>query len=165
MSPELIKKWDELDSRMEKMIELVGSYPDDVRRAPVGKSFSPADALEHMALTELLYDGLIKNFDPLKHGSKKAKRNFFFKFIERGMKRPAGTTAPTIPDLTPTGVGIATEMSAKKWRDARAKLREHLVGFDDHQTALFHPLFRAMSPEIVFDLLWTHQDYHDARLP
>jgi hypothetical protein len=164
MSPTLQSKFQILNERSNKMVDRVRAYNPTLQNAPVGRSFSPVHALEHMAMTEKLYADLTTKTDLVSLEGKQGKPNFIFRFILKAMAKPAGRVSPTIKDFTPTGV-IGLEESAKLWSERRNRVVEHLSRFQDDQAALKHPLFGMLSPNDVFNLLNKHQDYHDIRLP
>ena len=146
------------------MIDRVAAYAPEVQNAPVGKSYSPLKALEHMYLVDKDYVKLVGGFDKAKFAGKSGKPTFFYRFILKGMAKPASIAAPTIRKFSPDSA-MSLDESAKKWREARAKLISHMGNFGDDEGAIKHPLFGLMSPRDFFIILEKHQDYHDVRLP
>ena len=164
MSPDLAAEYEHLNTRVDVMIDRVKGYSPETQSAPVGKSYSPLKALEHMYLVDKDYVKLAGAFDKAKFVGKSGKPTFFYRFILRGMAKPASFAAPTIKKFSPDSA-MPLDESAKKWREARAKLIAHMANFGDDEGAIKHPLFGLMSPRDFFILLEKHQDYHDVRLP
>ncbi len=164
MSPDLAAEFEHLNSRVDAMIDRVATYAPDVQDAPVGKSYSPLRAIEHMYLVDKDYVKLVEGFDKAKFAGKGGKPTFFYRFILRGMAKPASFAAPTLKKFSPDNA-MPLEDSAKKWREARAKLIAHMANFGDDEGAIKHALFGLMSPRDFFIILEKHQDYHDVRLP
>jgi len=146
------------------MVEKIKELPSDAQRAPMGKSFSPMKALEHMALTEKTYATYAQKTDPAKLKGRKGKPNFLYGFILKAISKPANVASPTGGPFSPSGE-MSIEDSAKAWREERAKLLEHLKQFDDNDACLKNPIMGYLSPRDLFVLMERHQDYHDARLP
>lgn len=164
MSPELSAKFDQLDQRMEAMIAKIHAYPADKLNAPVGKSLSPSLALEHMAITEGIYNKMINAEVAAKMAGKTAKTTIFYNFIMKALLKPAGQTAFMPGMFAPSG-SVDLESAATQWRESRAKLRAFLTTVDDNAPCGGNLLEGRLSPTHVYDLLNCHQDYHDARLP
>lgn len=164
MSPDLAAEFEHLNTRVDAMIDRVTTYAPDVQDAPVGKSYSPLKAVEHMFLVDKDYVKLVEGFDKAKFAGKGGKPTLFYRFILRGMAKPASFAAPTLKKFSPDNA-MPLEDSAKKWRDSRAKLIAHMANFSDDEGAIKHALFGLMSPRDFFILLEKHQDYHDVRLP
>jgi hypothetical protein len=157
--------WTQLDGRMNAMIKRVQSLSPELQKQPVGKSFSPLEALEHMAITEQLYVDLAKKTDMGKMQGRNGKPNFFYRMVMKQMLAPKGKTASTIKELTPAP-GVTLEGAAQKWRTNRAALKAHFASVGNDDAAAFkHSFFGYLSANDVFTLLGRHQDYHDARLP
>jgi hypothetical protein len=164
MSPDLAAEFKHLDTRLEAMIERIKEYSPEVQAAPVGKSYSPLKTLEHMFLVERDYAKMASAFDKIKFAGKTGKPSFMYRFVLKGMAKPANTAAPTIKKFSPDS-SMSLEDSARQWRTERAKLVSHLSAFDDNVSAIKHPLFGHLSPRDVFIIQEKHQDYHEARLP
>jgi hypothetical protein len=164
MSPDLAAEYEHLNTRVDGMIDRVAAYSPEVQAAPVGKSYSPLKAVEHMYLVDKDYVKLAEGFDKAKFAGRSGKPTFFYQFILRGMAKPANFAAPTLKKFSPESA-VLLEESAKKWREARSKLIAHMGNFGDDEGAIKHPLFGLMSPRDFFILLEKHQDYHDVRLP
>ena len=164
MSPDLTAEFAHLDARADGFVERVRSYPPEVQSAPVGKSYSPQKAVEHMYLVERSYGELAVKFDKAKFAGKKGKPGFFYRFVLKNMAKPSNTASPTLKKFEPQHT-MPLEEAATKWREERAKLVAYLAGFGDDDAALKHPLFGPLSPRDMFILAEKHQDYHGLRLP
>ena len=164
MSPDLIAELEYLDKRLDTMVQRVGEYPSDVQLAPVGKSFAPLKVVEHMYLVEKAYVEFASKSTKAKLAGKTGKVNLVYGFVLKNMAKPSNSAAPTLRKFSPNN-SMALETSAKRWREERAKLVQHLSDFGDNDAAIKHPIFGLMSPRDVFILLEKHQDYHDVRLP
>lgn len=164
MSPQLTAEFEYLTTRLEGMIEKVSNLPTDAQESPVGKSFSPVQAIEHMYVTEKSYTDYAKKTDQAKLKGRKGKPNFIYNFVLKGMNRPVGSNLPT-PGMFQPKDGLSLEESSQKWRDERASLKEYLKKFNDNDACLKNPLMGWFSPRDLYVLMERHQDYHDARLP
>lgn len=164
MSPSLAAEFDHLGTRLDQMIERIKALPSDVQRAPVGKSFSPIKALEHMAITEKSYVELAKKTVAAKLVNRKGKPNFLYGLTLKALSKPVEVSTPTPRMFMPSGE-MSIEDSAKLWKEQRAMLLGHLKAYDDVDAAIRNPLFGYLSPRDLFVLMERHQDYHEARLP
>lgn len=162
MSPSLTAEFEFLTTRLEQMVERVNELPSDAQRAPVGKSYAPVAAVEHMAVTEESYVNFAKKTDPNKLKGRKGKPNFLYNFILKAISKPATKTTPS--GFPPTG-DVSLEDAAQRWREARATFMEHLKKFDDNDACLKNPIMGYLSPRDIYVLMERHQDYHDARIP
>lgn len=164
MSPSLLAEYEHLTTRLDQMVERIKQLPSDTQRTPVGKSFSPEKALEHMAVLEKSYVDLAAKTDREAMKGKKGKPNFIFPLVLKSMSKPASSASPTPRMFQPSGA-MSIEESAKLWRERRMQLLEYLKQFDDDDACLKNPLMGRLSPRDLYVLLERHQDYHDARLP
>lgn len=164
MSPDLTAEFEHLDRRLDHMVNRVGAYAPEVQSAPVGKSYSPLKAVEHMYLVERLYVDMMKKFDRAKYAGRMGSPWFTYNFVLKNMAKPSNTAAPTLKAFSPDGAMPLAE-SASLWREERKKMIDQLEPFDDNQAAIKHPFFGFLSPRDLFILLEKHQDYHDVRLP
>ena len=164
MSPDLTAEFAHLETRSEGFVQRVRSYPPEVQSAPVGKSYSPIKAVEHLYLVEKSYVELAAKFDKAKFAGTKGKPSFFYRFVLKNMAKPSNTASPTLKKFEPAQA-MPLEEAATKWREERAKLVAYLAEFDDDDAALKHPLFGPLSPRDMFILTEKHQDYHGLRLP
>jgi hypothetical protein len=157
--------WSKLDDRMNGMIGKVESLSPDSQITPFGKSFSPIEAIEHLAMTERYYVKLIQQSDASKLSNRRGKPNFIYRLIIKQMAKPALVASPTIKDFTP-GNNLTLESVVKNWRTTRNELRALVEPSKDHDAAIMkHPLMGFLSPYDIWFILEKHQDYHDIRLP
>jgi hypothetical protein len=115
-------------------------------------------------LVEKEYVKMAEGTDRAKYAGKSGKPSFMYRFVLKGMAKPAAVAAPTLKKFSPES-GISVEESAKQWREQRAMLVSHLSAFGDNDGAIKHPMFGLLSPRDMFIIQEKHQDYHDARLP
>lgn len=163
MGPELVEQLEYLNTRIDQMIERVREMPSDQQRMPVGKSFAPIQALEHMAVTEQIYIDIVKKTDPATLKGRKGKPNFLYGLVLKTLNKPAKVASFSPKPFLPKD-DLSVDESAAKWKDLRGQLLDYLRPFGDDDAAIKHPLFGYMSPYDLFILLEKHQDYHDARL-
>lgn len=164
MSPALKARFDSLDERIEAFIAKVDSYPVEVQTAPVGPSFSPLDALEHMGKLEQKYVDQIEASRGHRAIGKPSKVRFTFGIVLKMMEKPAGEASPAPKMFEPTG-RVSPEIAAQVWREARARVRKRAEEFEDDQTCMVNLIFGAMSPRKLCEIFESHQAYHEARLP
>jgi hypothetical protein len=164
MSPDLIAEFEHLDTRTDIMVGRVRAMSEEVQQTPVGKSFSPLKALDHMAVLEASYVKYTQKSNPAKLKGRKGKPNFFYGLVLKSMRKPVGKTSPTPKMFMPHG-GMSIDESEKLWKERRAKLVQLISPFGDDDAAMKHPFLGYLSPRDIFILLEKHQDYHDARLP
>lgn len=148
---------------MEACIARVLAYPDSVRGAPIGKGFSPAQVIEHLAISDGSYMDFIARAAQLPVTTQVAEPRFLFKLVLKQLSKPKGLT-PAPRQMQPTGVG-SVEAQAERWRLTRKMIGAHLAKYDDNAICLRHNLFGNMSPAQLIELLSVHQEYHDLRLP
>ncbi len=164
MSPSLTAEFEHLFTRMDEMVDKIKNLPSDTQRTPVGKSFSPEKALEHMGVLEKGYVDQIQKTSAAKLQNRQGKPNFFYPLVLKQMTKPAGTASPTPPVFQPKQ-GKSIEESAKFWKEQRTIIVDYLKRFDDNAAAVKSTFFGYLSPRDIYVLLERHQDYHDARLP
>lgn len=163
MGPELVEQLEHLNTRIDQMVERVRQMPSDQQRSPVGKSFAPLEAVEHMAVTEQIYLDIVKKTDPAKLKGRKGKPNFIYGKVLQALNKPANVASFSPKPFHPKEI-LSVDESAAKWKARRRQLLDYLRPFGDDDAAIKHPLFGFMSPYDMFILLEKHQDYHDARL-
>lgn len=163
MSPELTKKFEKLSDRMEACIARVQAYPESVQNAPLGKGFSPAQVIEHLAISDGSYMDFIFKAAQLPVTNQAAKPRFLYKLVLKQLSKPQGLT-PAPKQMLPTGIG-SIEAQAERWRLTRQMILAHLSKYEDDAICLRHNIFGNMSPAQLINLLSVHQDYHDLRLP
>jgi hypothetical protein len=164
MSPALKARYDSLDHRLADFAAKVEGYPVDVQTAPVGKSFSPLEALEHMAKVDKGYVEQIEGSRNHKRIGTPAKPRILYGFVLNKMGTSVEKNAPVPKMFDPSG-NVSPSQSTKEWKEARAKVRKRAEEFEDDQTCLVNLFFGTLSPRTLCDLLEKHQDYHDVRLP
>lgn len=167
MTPELHQAFSVLNERMNDLISKVQSLSPELQRLPVGKSFSPAEMLDHMGMTEASYLPFMEaaRKQPLPHAPSQPSLFFkVYKMFTKRMKSGSKVTVPAPSNLVPVDVKDVDE-SAAAWRDARVKVLEFLKDFDDDVQCIHHKMFGKISPRQIHDLFSTHQNYHETRLP
>jgi hypothetical protein len=163
MSPELATKFESLNARIDTTVSRILAYPDGVRNAPAGKSFAPALVPSHFAIVDGMWVTAFESTKGKVDHTKVAKPRFLFGLINKAMRKPVGKTVPAPASMAVVNSDPSAE--AEKWRTARATIISHLSDVDDDKVATKHPLFGAVSPNHLLEILTTHHDYHDARLP
>ncbi len=163
MTPELTQQFENLGVRMEHMIDRVREMPTDQQRSPVGKSFSPLQAIEHMAKTEQIYVGFIDKTNAAAVAGKKSKPNFLFGQLLKQLGKPQTSTVPSPGPFQPKEE-LDLDESARRWKEAKEKIHEYVAKFEDDAAAIKHPFFGWLSPYDMFLMMEKHQDYHDSRL-
>ena len=145
------------------MVERVRNLPREVQIAPVGKSMSPLEAVEHLALTEAINVDFAQKSNPEKLKGKKGKNSFIFRWLMKKMESPQAffpTGGPIVPKSMPD-----LDAAAQKWQTTREALKTTLEATADGDACLKHGMFGYLGHEDLIRSLAAHQQYHAYRIP
>lgn len=160
--PDFESLWSALESRREHLTRTVLSKaPEQQQQPAVRGAFSPAETLEHMALTEKYYLPMFDKANRSKLGTKPPRRGYFFRVAVNRM-RNAGPM-PTMGAMTPKGQ-VDVDAAAGHWESVRGELRTRLQGLPVDQAVFRHPFFGRLSPELIIELFDAHTEYHAKRI-
>lgn len=148
---------------MDQMIADVLAMPEEKQHTPAVKgSFTPAETLEHMALTEAYYLPMALKASLDGQRGRPAKTSFLYPFVIK--KLASAQPMPTISQMSPAEERPDPHRAADHWRQVRKKLKDAVGDLDDDATVLKHPLFGRMGPADIVEIHTAHLAYHRARL-
>lgn len=160
---DLSEKLQQIEEAREALTKRVLGLPEETRHVPaVPGAFTPAETLEHMALTEAYYLPMFAKYQQSGKPPTPAKPNFIFRLV---LKSIGGSkSVPSMKAMTPSEKRPDAEKAANHWAEVRAKTLAYLRGNDSTITVVRHPLFGRLSAEHIAQLHTLHTEYHARRI-
>lgn len=153
--------WDALEDRRKSMTDRILKMPPEQQKSGSSKAFSPAEVLDHMALTEEWYFPLMDKADRAALKPKGAKVNFLYRMVLRKLR--SASSVPSMSAMTPKP-DVKADDGAEHWGKVREELKSRLEAVPLDEPVFRHPMFGRMSPRHVIEIFDAHTDYHEKRL-
>ncbi|HMS56757.1 MAG TPA: DinB family protein, partial [Fimbriimonadaceae bacterium] len=147
--------WASLEQRRKSLTDRILAMPPEQQRAGTSKSFSPAEVLDHMALSEAWYLPMMDKADRQTLKAKGAKVNFLYGMVVRKLR--SAKSVPSMRDMTPKA-DVKPEDGAEHWEKVRNDLRLRISAVGLDEPVFRHPLFGRMSPRHVMEIFDAHTD-------
>jgi hypothetical protein len=156
-----------MEDRRSAIIDKVRAMDDTKQHTkPETGGFSPVEVIEHFALMESFNADFLDRTPPETLSSEKTAIRVMGKMVLKGLKDPSKYMGNTLPAAVPrSNVGIET--AAVHWGAVRSRLRNHFQGVTDPDAAFIKMMwfFGTLSANQYLELLESHLDYHEKRMP
>ena len=166
MHPTIQKRFDALEARRATLVARVEALtPEQQIQRPDPKAFSPAEVIQHLAMTEEFDLGFLRTNPPPTIKDRKPHVTFIFNRTLNQMKLPVKRIG-TPPMLVPKGV-ITLAQAESQWEAARVELRGFFEQAEEPDDAFikFNFLFGTASATELLAFLEAHMTYHEQRFP
>ena len=157
-----------MEARRSVLIDRVRAMDDAKQHVkPANGGFSPVEVIEHFALMESFNADFLDRTPPETLTSEKTAIRMMGKMVLKGLKDPIKFMGNTLPAAVPKSSNIGIETATVHWGAVRSRLRNHLQGVTDPDAAFIKMmwLFGTLSANQYLDLLESHLDYHERRMP
>ena len=157
-----------MEVRRSVLIDRVRTMDDAKQHMkPANGGFSPVEVIEHLALMESFNADFLDRIPPENLSNEKIAIRMMGKMVLKGLKNPAKFMGNTLPAAVPKSSNIGIETAAVHWGAVRSRLRNHLQSVSDADAAFIKMMwfFGTLSANQYMDLLESHLDYHEKRMP